>query len=133
MEFAKAQGGVFMALDCHSPYHLGGRNDNIFIVRKYERKIPEFEKFGAIFESKCNESTLSYKVANDMPPNTDWNIDESPTCAGYFNQKPECKLGFTLETTYFGKGENKVSAEKLINTGRAFCNAVKDYINEVKK
>jgi hypothetical protein len=40
---------------------------------------------------------------------------------------PECELSFTLETAYFGQNENKVSAEKLINTGRAFCRALGKY------
>lgn len=129
MALADAIGGARMVLDCHSPNHLGGRSDNIFIVRKCEQKLPEFEKFCAILEGKCNENTLVYKAENDMPPNTAWNLDSSPTCAGHFNQRPDCKLGFSLETTYFGKGENKVSAEKLISTGRALCTAVKEYLS----
>lgn len=119
--------GAFMGIDFHSPYHLGGRNDNIFIVRKFVERTPKFEKFGELFESECSENTLIYKKENDMPPNTDWNIDSSPTCAYFFKNVDDCELSFTLETTYFGKGENKVTAERLVNTGRAFCRAVKEY------
>ncbi|MBQ9691898.1 MAG: hypothetical protein IJV70_01925 [Clostridia bacterium] len=119
--------GAFMSIDFHSPYHIGGVNDRIFIVRKFEERIPKFERFGELFENECGENTLIYKKENDMPPNTAWNVDNSPTCAAFFKTVEGCDLSFTLETTYFGKGKNKVSAEKLINTGRAFCRALEKY------
>ena len=119
--------GAFMGVDFHSPYHLGGRNDNIFIVRKFESRTPKFEEFAELFEAECGEDTLAFKAENFMPPNTDWNIDVSPTCAYHFAMLPECDLSFTLETTYFGKNANKVSADKLINTGRAFSRALGKY------
>jgi len=128
MELAR-EARAFMGIDFHSPYHIGGVNDKIFIVRKFAERIPKFERFGELFENECGENTLIYKKENDMPPNTSWNVDTSPTCAYFFKTVDGCDLSFTLETTYFGKGANKVSAEKLVNTGRAFCRSVKNYVD----
>ena len=126
MKLAREEGAYF-GVDFHSPYHLGGRNDTIFIVRKFIERTPKFERFAELFEAECGSDTLAFKAENFMPPNTSWNIDSSPTCAYYFKTLEGCDLSFTLETTYFGQGENKISAEKMINTGRAFCRALANY------
>ena len=103
---------------------------NLCYVQK-EEKIPLFERFGEIFKEKCNENTLRYEMNYDVPPNVGWNQDSTPTAAAYFNRLPECHLAFTLETPYFGNADDKVSEEKLIATGGAFCNALREYLRDL--
>ena len=125
-----AQNSAYMAFDFHSPAHRGGNSDNVFIVRKMPEKKPLFDSFGTLFEKNCTSDTMIYKMSNDKQPNKGWNRDSTPTFSTFFNLKRECKLAFSLETTYFGTPENKVSTEKLINTGRAFCRTVRQFMRE---
>lgn len=119
---------VFMGFDFHSPYHLGKVNDHLFIVRKFEEKTPLIDGFGEVFRENCNERTLIYEMKYDVPANTGWNQDSSPTFATHFNRLQKCRLAFSLETPYFGTAEDRVSEEKLIATGRAFCKALREYL-----
>lgn len=119
--------GVYVGVDFHSPYHLGGINDCIFMVRNNPKKSSEFDRLGALFEKECSFDTMNYKVKNDFPPNFDWNWDSQCSFGNTLNKRSECRLAFSLETTYFGRADNKVSIEKLINTGRAFAKALIKY------
>ena len=44
--------------------------------------------------------------------------------------RQENNIAFTLETAYFGTAENKVSEERLLELGRCFAKALKEYIKE---
>lgn len=122
---------VFLAIDFHSPYHLGGRNDKVFVVRKFDEKKPLFDRFGALLEHSCDEcGGMRYFLCDDMMPNTSWNIDTSPTAATFFSSLPSCHLAFSLETTYFGKEDNKVTQGRLTVEGRAVCHALAEYLAE---
>lgn len=113
--------------DLHSPWHKGGVNDKIFVVRNLNEKNDDFDAFSSIFESEISESSMKYSKKDDYPPCTNWN--QPCSCFGYTtNIRPECKLAFTLESTYFGTLDNKVSVEKLVELGRCFAKAVKKYI-----
>ena len=124
MELAGRE-GAYLAFDFHAPWHINGRNDRVFIVRKDETKKPLFDLFGTLLQAQCGEGTMRYDMANDYPPNTKWNRDDTPTFATFFRNIPGCCLSFTLETTYFGTAEDRVTEEKLLGTGRAFCRAVR--------
>ena len=128
MSLAKRE-NAFFAIDFHSPWHLGKQNDYVFIVRKYDEKKPLFDRFGALLEKYCAEDGMKYFVRDDMMPNTSWNIDSTPTAATFFSSLPSCHLAFSLETTYFGTEDNKVSAEKLDTEGRAVCRALGEYLS----
>ena len=122
---------VFFAIDFHSPWHIGGQNDKVFVVRKYDEKKPLFDRFGTLFERYCGESSMTYRVCDDMMPNTSWNRDETPTASSFFSSLPSCHLAFSLETAYFGTEDNRVSAERLAEEGKAACRALRDYISEL--
>ena len=70
---------------------------------------------------------MDYSMKNDVPPNTGWNKDDTPTFSTFFNVRPECRLALTLECTHFGTEDNKVTAQRLINSGRAFWRAVREF------
>lgn len=123
--------GCNYGFDFHSPWHKGGENDNIFIVRNNVEKNAEFEHFAVILENEISEISMDYKKFNDHPPLTGWN-QPSLSFACVMNERPECKFAFTLESTYFGTVENKVSAERLIELGKCFTKAVVRYIKENK-
>ena len=129
-EFAD-QNGCWFGFDFHAPWHKYELNDNIFIVQNNATKIDRFERFGSELEKCTNKNSMQYQKCNDIPPETGWN-QPSTQFAVYMNQKSECDLAFTLENTYFGKPENKVSQEKLIELGRCFANAVRNYIANKK-
>ena len=123
--------GVHFAFDLHSPYHKGGTNDHIFIVRNMPEKLPRFDAFSEILQGEITPDAMSYVKENDFPPCTRWN-QPGPTFGYTTNSRPECHLAFTLESTYFGTPDNKVSQSRLIALGRCFARAVRKYVASTK-
>lgn len=118
------------AFDFHSPWHIGERNDNVFIVRRGTLPIDRQERIGRLLEEELIEDAMIYRTANDMPANTDWNRDRNPTFATFASRLPSCELAFTLETTYHGTPEHPTSGEKLVSLGRSFARALGRYLTE---
>ena len=124
---------VYMGFDFHAPGHSGGaRCSKIFVVRKFAEKEPLFDTFGQLFEAACGEDAVKYFVSGDIHPNVGWNKDTTPTFSTFFNTLEGCRFACTLENTFFGTAENKVTAEKLVNTGRAFCRAVRKFAEQLE-
>ncbi len=121
--------GCNFGFDLHSPYHKGGNNDRIFIVRNKVEKLDKFDRFSTLLESEITPSSMQYQKENDHPPLTGWN-QPSPNFAFTMNSRPECDLAFTLESAYFGTKENKVSAERLISLGKCLAKVIRKYIGE---
>ena len=130
MDYAK-QNGCDFGFDFHSPWHIGGDNDNAFIVQKSFEKLDRLNRFGEILESSITEDSLKYYHKNDYPFMTGWN-QSAPTISMFLTDLPENEVAFTLETAYFGTKENKVSEERLIELGRCFARAIKKYVVEMK-
>ncbi len=116
---------VKMAFDFHSPWHLGQKNDRVFIVRDLPEKNPEYIQFGKILTECITEQSLRYNTADDFPPNTDWNQAGTPTFAEYVLKKPGVDVAFTLETCYFGEKDNVFSQEKGRELGHCFAAALR--------
>lgn len=123
------ENGCNYAFDFHSPWHIGGENDWIFAVRNMSEKVEKNERFSAILEAEMTADSMRYTAANDHPPCTGWN-QPGPNFSRTMNLRNECDLAFTLESTYFGKADNIVSAERLVALGRCFARAMKKYIKE---
>ena len=124
--------GCHYGFDLHSPWHKGGTNDKIFVVRNLPEKEGDFDLFSGTFESGISENSMSYSKENDYPPCTKWN--QPSTSFGYTtNTRPSCNLAFTLESTYFGTPDNLVSGERLVELGRCFARAVKKYVEEISR
>ena len=123
--------GCHLGFDFHSPWHKGGENDNIFIVRNKIEKLDRFERFADILQKALSRTDIVYAKENDHPPMTGWN--QPSTNFGYtMNLRQECDLAFSLETAYFGTENNKISTDMLIRLGKSFAKAIKNYI-EVRK
>ena len=118
---------ITYAVDFHSPSHRVGRSNRIFVVRKFPELQERFDTFGKLLEKRCGGEAMTYDMKYDVYPNVSWNKDTTPTFSTYFNKRADCKLALTLEVTHYGTDDNKVTAERLINTGRAFCRALDDY------
>ena len=119
--------GCHYGFDFHSPWHKGGENDTMFIVRNSPEKQAEFDRFSTIPEASLTPDAMPYSKANDHPPLTSWN--QPSTSFGYtMNRRVECTLAFSLESTYFGTKEHPVSTERLIAFGKCFAKAIRCYI-----
>ena len=125
MEYARKNGCVY-AFDFHSPWHWGGKNDKIFIVRKCGDREEKYDRFSELLAQECDKNSMRYEVGLDQPFGQDWNKG-GPTFATEMLKHPECSLAFTLESAYFGTADNVVTPEKLISLGRAFARAVKRF------
>lgn len=125
--------GCHLGFDFHSPWHKGGENDNIFIVRKKIVKQDRYELFSDILQKEISRTDIVYEKKNDHPPMTGWNQEPSPNFGYSMNLREECDLAFALETAYFGTENNKISTDRLIRLGRSFAKAIKNYIEVTKE
>ena len=125
-EYAK-ENGCHYGFDFHSPGHISNENDTVFIVQNNVEKLERFNRFGEILESCITADSLKYEHKNYYPPKTGWN-QGGAQFANYFMQMKECHFAFTLETTYFGTPQNKVTESRLKELGHCFARAMKKYI-----
>lgn len=119
--------GCNYGFDFHSPWHMGGENDNVFIVRNSVEKNERAEKFSRILEKEITPGSMKYLSRNDHPPMTGWNMP-GPNFGFTMNSRPECDIAHTIECAYFGTVDNKISPEKMIELGRCYARAIKKYI-----
>lgn len=117
------------AFDFHSPWHIGDQNDWVFIPQKSVKKLPALTRFGRIFETTVTPDSMQYKQKNDYPPNTGWNREGTPCFGTYFVTEPDNDIAFSLETTYFGTDDNRISQARMLREGACFKDAVKQYID----
>ncbi len=118
---------VRYAFDFHSPWHLGGSNDTLFIpVKSYEAQ-ERIARFSELWQQENHKGALRHFAADDMPPDTDWNRSDAPTCSVFF---ADCgaELAFSVETPYFMADGEAYSPEKAIAAGENVTSALKQYI-----
>ena len=60
------QGHVLAVFDLHSPWHLGGRNDKVFIVRNSVDRLDDFRLLGRCFESEITPGAMNYHTSDDI-------------------------------------------------------------------
>ena len=89
-------------------------------------------KEAAVMEKEITPDAMQYSMKNDLPANTGWN-QPSPNFSFTMHSRPECALAFSLENTYFGTTDNKVSGEKLVKLGQCFAHAAKKYMSCAQK
>ncbi len=110
--------------DLHSPWHIGGRNNRVFTVRKVPESVAVCDVFSRCFKEEITPGSMRYDPADDIDPGVEWNvIGPHNTCASWAGDQPGVALAFTLETTYYGTADDMVSEEKLLETGRCFLRA----------
>lgn len=124
--------GCRYGFDFHSPWHIGGCNDQVFIVQNSFEKLNKLNHFGELLEQNISPDSLIYEHENDYPFGTGWN-QEVASFSNFMKKLPKNELAFTFETTYFGTYENKVSKDKLIELGRCFAKTIKMYEEMTEK
>ncbi len=123
---------VKYAFDFHSPWHLGGANDDVFFVRQYKNPDGQ-DTMSALFRKESANLRLRYDGNSDIMPDVDWNSSTIPMFDNYFAKFDSVELTFTLEIPYFGKPDNMVDQTSPIELGRAFGRALIAYINQNPK
>lgn len=119
--------GVFMAFDFHSPWHMYGRNDAVFIVHNDFNDREEVQAFSELFKKYSDADTLGYDGKDDIESGQEWNsMGDKPNFAAQMAKRG--KMAFTLETAYFGREDYIFCEEKAIHTGVAFAKALKEYL-----
>ena len=131
MKYANENGANYV-FDFHSPWHWGGQNDRIFVVRKSAERADDYDLFGTILGKECGENSMKYSMEFDQHFGVEWNKG-GPCFTVEMMKHPRCEMSLTLESTYFGVPDDSVSVEKLINLGRAFSRTAKKYDEEKHK
>ena len=92
---------VLYAFDYHSPWHLSGMNDWVFIVEKHYEVIKNVTRFANLWEKEITADSLPYRAGGTLPPETDWNKGTAQTCSNYMRMACGAELSFSVETPYF--------------------------------
>ena len=115
-------------LDLHSPWHMGGRNDTVFIITPGHEMEEPIRRLGGFLS---REAGALYDPANTMPWNTEWNIptppDECPA-AQFFGALPGVRYSTILETAYFGTKERPMDEERLLFLGGCLMRALRQMV-----
>ena len=123
-------GRVEYLFDYHSPWHLGGRNDRVFLVQKGDPK--PLRAFGELLAAAAaaEPGAMSYDPADDIAPGEDWNSADPdfPSATNYGGKQASMRLSVSLETAYFGTEENRFSQEGGRRLGRALAAALRVWI-----
>ncbi|MHB1153504.1 MAG: M14-type cytosolic carboxypeptidase [Eubacteriales bacterium] len=122
------EGKLLCVFDLHSPWHIGGRNDKVFIVRNASQR-EDLLTLGRLFEAEMTPGALQYRTINDIEPGEEWNVIGEPLqCAAWHQRLPGVLLSATLETAYFGERGNVVTQDNMRETGRCWLRAVKKFL-----
>ena len=128
-----ADNTVAFGFDFHSPWHCGGVRDKCFIVQKRKEELAQLNRFGELFEACMTPEAFGYTHENDYPPDHGWNHSDTPTFASYVLGQEGTELAFTLETAYFGTKEHMFTPKSIIENGRCFARALRQYICDIEK
>ncbi len=122
---------VRFAFDFHSPWHLGGGNDAVFIPYKFDDAptLMRLKRFSLAFEEQNSDDALPHFTKDDIQPNKGWNNVGTP-CFGTFWGNHGAELSFTLETAYYLAGGVPFSAKKAKQTGKNFIKALVKYLEK---
>ncbi len=121
------ENGIYAGFDFHSPWHLYEQNDAVFIVNNEHNKKEEIERFKTLLKESLIPGSMMYYGEDDYEPGQDWNKIGGKSFSR-FVMTQGAKLGFTLETAYFGREGNEFSEERALNLGRSFAKAIKKYL-----
>lgn len=128
------QGHVKNVFDLHSPWHVGGENNRVFLVRKFPEYEEKYSRLGKYLEEETAEdpAAMRYRTDGDIHPGERWNALPyvHNQCSTYAADFPGVDLSLSVETTYFGEPDNRVSQERLIETGRCLYRAYRAYRKE---
>ncbi len=115
---------VKYVFDFHSPCHLGGGNNFMSLVNAYQKLSDKMKYFSCLFADEITEDCF---VFNDGV--ITWR--EEPlygTFSAYVGALENTKFVATIENPYFGDPDNRMTAERYVNTGKAFGRAVKRFV-----
>ena len=122
---------VIFGLDCHSPYHLGGEHDTVYVVRKDTGKYDRIARFSELLEQHVTKRSLPYRAENDRSSrNAEWVSDECPDFAGYVLSSGREAVACALETTYFGMPGSRFSPARALELGRCAARALCRFAEE---
>ncbi len=115
------------AFDCHAPWHVGGENDSVFLVRNSHEKDALIERFARLFEESITPDSLPYKASNDHGADVSWNKTDDSTFVNYILRTAGAEIAFTLETAYFTAQGTTFSQKRATELGRCYAEAIRKY------
>ena len=124
-----ARYGCHYGFDFHSPSHRGKEHDHIYFMRTY--KHDRLDRFSDLLLSECVDGGMHHSPAWHRTPQAIPEV-RGTTFNSYMNFEPSCILATTVECTYAGLPENKVTTERLRVFGRSFARALRRFDAEFK-
>ena len=117
------------ACDFHSPWHLGGMNDGVFIPQRYSG-LKQMCRFTSILEQVNTAESLPFAVYNTIAPGVDWNahpIGPGRTFSPFMKEKAHAEMTLALETPYFTASGTTFTAARARELGRCYALALRAY------
>ncbi len=127
--------GCHYGFDLHSPNHWKDDSDHCYFFCEGKKDV--FDRFSDLLAEKNTSPGMSFNIEVNRQMNANFKerpLRQRPMFSLYMNNRPENVLACTLESTYAGTVQNKVSAEGLRCLGRDFAEAIRCFIcdNKVK-
>lgn len=118
---------LLYAFDFHSPWHVGERNDRVYIPQKHFSALKQTTRFANLLEKSITPESLPYHASDLFRPGEDWNQIGTPGFSTYMYDTAGAELSFTLETPYFQATQVPYDVEKARELGRCFARALRAY------
>lgn len=125
---------VVVAIDFHSPYKWGGRNDVPFFVKQDSPVKEQIEALSGLLERICSErndeDAIRHLSVHDLGMGEDWNQPTSKTCARFF-ARTGTPLACSFEFPYFGGIHTAFNADNSRRLGQDFAHALERYVRTI--
>ncbi len=131
--------GCHYGFDFHSPFHWKREHDYVYIMRRYKKD--RIDRFSDLLLDEYVSDGMKYSPEWNQPLSADKDPmtgkkEELPqkrpaTFNAYMNYRPENIMAFTMECSYAGTKDNKISQERLRVFGAGFARALNRFIKEV--
>ncbi len=128
---------VVYALDSHSPWHRGERNDTCFQVCPSAAMSARKRRLGELLmqETQADPCAMAYDISNDVEADQEWNVEVPGNCSfsRFFSRQPGVILAQSYETAYFGTADNRITQARMVAYGRCLMRALRRLDGEVRQ
>ncbi|GIP31768.1 hypothetical protein [Paenibacillus sp. J2TS4] len=120
-----------VAIDCHSPYKWGERNDVPFFVKRDSPIKERIEALSGLLEQvskeRSDKDAIRHSSVHDINMGEDWNLPGSTTCASFFADAG-AHLACSFELPYFGSGNPVYTPDNSRRLGQDFARALELFV-----
>lgn len=120
--------GCHYGFDFHAPGNKRNEFDYVYFMNNF--KVAAISEMASMLESNNTHDGVQYYKRWNCPASSYDTNRERPHFHGYMNYRPENVLATTVEITYAGTPQNKISQNGLRLFGNGFGTTLKQFIEK---